>query len=61
MLIGSCAKIGPVPPVVIDTACNWVKPIYLTANDIKVMDWQTKRDILSHNQTWQKNCQTPSQ
>ncbi|HAV1907629.1 TPA: hypothetical protein JG956_002492 [Enterobacter hormaechei subsp. steigerwaltii] len=43
-------------PVVVDTACDWVKPIYLTDHDIDVMDRQTKKDILAHNKAWQKNC-----
>ena len=50
MLIGSCAKSLPAP-VVVDTACNWVRIIYLTDHDIDVLDMQTKRDILAHNKT----------
>ncbi|EGS1684623.1 hypothetical protein I8I24_001011 [Enterobacter cloacae] len=48
-------------PVVVDTACDWVKPIYLTDHDIDVMDRQTKKDILVHNKTWQANCQKSKQ
>ncbi len=44
MLIGSCAKSLPAP-VVVDTACSWVRIIYLTDHDIDVLDKQTKRDI----------------
>ncbi|WP_063666281.1 hypothetical protein [Enterobacter kobei] len=55
MLIASCVTRGSVP-VVVDTACDWVKPIYLTDHDIDVMDRQTKKDILAHNKAWQKNC-----
>ncbi|EFI4477992.1 hypothetical protein HH765_000477 [Escherichia coli] len=44
-------------PVVVDTACDWVKPIYLTDHDIDVMDRQTKKDILAHNKAWKANCQ----
>ncbi|MEH6027643.1 hypothetical protein PO653_18855 [Enterobacter hormaechei] len=40
-----------------DTACDWVKPIYGTAHDWGVLDKQTKRDILAHNKAWQANCQ----
>ncbi|MGO1308443.1 MAG: hypothetical protein ACTMIX_02415 [Kluyvera intermedia] len=58
-LIVSCAKTSPVP-VVVDTACDWVKPIYLTDNDITVMDKQTKRDVLAHNKAWQSNCRNTS-
>ncbi|WP_226842919.1 hypothetical protein [Enterobacter cloacae] len=56
MLIASCVTRGSVP-VVVDTACDWVKPIYLTDHDIDVMDRQTKKDILAHNKAWQANCQ----
>lgn len=56
MLIASCATTGP-GPVVVDTACDWVKPIYLTDNDIDVMDSQTKKDILAYNKSWQVNCE----
>ncbi|HEO9721758.1 TPA: hypothetical protein QIM54_000567 [Klebsiella aerogenes] len=55
MLIGSCAKSLPAP-VVVDTACNWVRIIYLTDHDIDVLDKQTKRDILAHNKSVQANC-----
>ncbi|EPL9641785.1 hypothetical protein MMF17_001725 [Enterobacter hormaechei] len=56
MLIASCVTRGSVQ-VVVDTACDWVKPIYLTDHDIDVLDRQTKRDILAHNKAWQANCQ----
>ncbi|HEM7536140.1 TPA: hypothetical protein ACJJ1B_004968 [Enterobacter roggenkampii] len=56
MLIASCVTHGSVP-VVVDTTCDWVKPIYLTDHDIDVMDRQTKKDILAHNKAWQANCQ----
>ncbi|WP_454551246.1 hypothetical protein [Klebsiella aerogenes] len=55
MLIGSCAKSLPAP-VVVDTACNWVRIIYLTDDDIDVLDKQTKRDILAHNKSVLANC-----
>lgn len=57
MLIGSCAKSLPAP-VVVDTACSWVRVIYLTDHDINVLDKQTKRDILAHNKAVQANCQS---
>lgn len=57
MLIASCATRGSAP-VVVDTACDWVKPIYLTDHDIDVLDRQTKKDILAYNRAWQANCQT---
>ncbi|MBX4507301.1 hypothetical protein CF032_11495 [Klebsiella oxytoca] len=55
MLIGSCASNSPAP-VVVDTACNWVRIIYLTDHDIDVLDRQTKRDILAHNKSVLANC-----
>ncbi|WP_073971325.1 hypothetical protein [Pluralibacter gergoviae] len=56
MLIVSCASTSPAP-VVVDTACSWVRIIYLTDHDIDVLDRQTKRDILAHNIAWQDNCE----
>ncbi|HHG8626233.1 TPA: hypothetical protein ACPYUI_002820 [Raoultella ornithinolytica] len=55
-LIGSCASTSPAP-VVVDTACSWVRIIYLTDHDIDVLDKQTKRDILAHNSLVTANCQ----
>ncbi|MFI3966956.1 hypothetical protein [Klebsiella grimontii] len=55
MLIGSCASTSPAP-VVVDTACSWVRIIYLTDHDIDVLDKQTKRDILTHNKAFRMNC-----
>ena len=42
--------------MVVDTACDWVKPIYLTDHDIDALDMQSKRDILAHNKSVQANC-----
>ncbi|HAS1959070.1 TPA: hypothetical protein I4D82_05110 [Enterobacter cloacae] len=55
MLIASCVNRGSVP-VVVDTACDWVKPIYLTEHDIDGLDYHTKKDILAYNKAWQANC-----
>ncbi|MDU5287370.1 MAG: hypothetical protein E6155_24835 [Klebsiella pneumoniae] len=55
MLIGSCAKSLPAP-VVVDTACSWIRILYLTDHDIDALDRQTKRDILAHNKAVQANC-----
>lgn len=57
MLIVSCAQTGPARVEVVDTACDWVNPIYATDHDWDVLDKQTKRDILVHNKAWQTNCQ----
>ncbi|MGI1278923.1 hypothetical protein ACIAE8_24525 [Klebsiella quasipneumoniae subsp. similipneumoniae] len=56
LLIGSCANNSPAKPEVIDTACSWVRIIYLTDRDIDVMDRQTKRDILANNKSVLANC-----
>jgi len=45
----------------VDTACDWVKPIYGTDHDWDVLDHQTKKDILAHNKAWQANCQKPTE
>ncbi|EWF75291.1 hypothetical protein AZ036_001416 [Klebsiella michiganensis] len=55
MLIVSCASTLPAP-VVVDTACSWVRIIYLTDYDIDALDKQTKRDILAHNKSVLANC-----
>ncbi|HBX5726917.1 TPA: hypothetical protein ACLKP5_002605 [Klebsiella pneumoniae] len=57
MLTASCVSTSPAP-VVVDTACSWVRIIYLTDHDIDVLDKQTKRDILAHNKSVQANCQS---
>ena len=57
MLIASCAQTGPARVEVVDTACDWVKPIYGTDHDWDVLDKQTKKNILAHNKAWQANCQ----
>ncbi|WP_090049895.1 hypothetical protein [Citrobacter amalonaticus] len=56
MLITSCVRDLPAKPEVTDTACDWVNIIYLTEHDIKVLDKQTKRDILAHNKAVLRNC-----
>ncbi|AUW01092.1 hypothetical protein C3400_21125 [Klebsiella oxytoca] len=42
--------------MVVDTACSWVRILYLTDHDIDVLDRQTKRDILAHNKSVLANC-----
>ncbi|HGV0045895.1 TPA: hypothetical protein ACNFPT_004193 [Enterobacter ludwigii] len=42
--------------MVVDTACDWIKPIYLTGHHIYVTDRQTKKDILTLNKELQANC-----
>lgn len=41
---------------VIDTGCEWVRPIYISDHDIDVMSALTKREILMLNEVWEKNC-----
>ena len=41
---------------VIDTGCEWVHPIYVSDHDIDVMSSSTQREILEHNETWERNC-----
>ncbi|AVF90438.1 MULTISPECIES: hypothetical protein [Enterobacteriaceae] len=55
MLTASCVSTSPAP-VVVDTACSWVRVIYLTDHDIDVLDMQTKRDMLAHNKAVRANC-----
>jgi len=45
---------------VIDTGCEWVRPIYVSDQDIDVMSGPTQRAILGHNETWELNCTNPS-
>ena len=40
--------------LVIDTACQWVAPIYIRKSDVLTI--QTARSILNHNETWEANC-----
>ena len=59
MLISGCVTGGQKTEpatVTIDTACDWVVPIYVTSNDVNVMNTKTKAAILSHNESWQKVC-----
>lgn len=54
--VTSCATTGPAKPVVVDTSCDWVGPIWLDKSEIDVMTDGTLRQILSHNETWKKKC-----
>ena len=55
-LIVSCVETAPAKVEVIDTGCDWVKPIYGTDHDWDVPDKQTKKAILTHNKSWRANC-----
>lgn len=53
-----CPATAPVDVVtktrVVDTGCDWVKPIYLDKTD--VLSDSTARAILAHDQAGAKNC-----
>jgi hypothetical protein len=61
LLTASCSVTGPARTEVIDTSCNWVKPIILTRADLLALDDATKQAILTHNKTWKANCGTVTQ
>lgn len=41
-------------PAVVDSACEWVVPIYISSRD--VLTPGTARQILNHNETLEQNC-----
>lgn len=57
VLFGCATSCPPAPaPVIqtriVDTACNWVKPISASAADTI----ETRREVLAHDLAVQKNC-----
>lgn len=40
--------------VIIDTACDWVRPIFISRADTLTIE--TARSILVHNETWEAQC-----
>lgn len=59
LLAGCQSYPTPTPEVVtktrvVDTACNWVKPIYPSKTD--VLSDSTAAAILAHDQAGAKNC-----
>lgn len=50
LLLTGCWTSGPVT----DGACGWVKPVYISRND--VLTDETARQILVHNETWEATC-----
>lgn len=54
LLDGCATKAGPVAPVVTDHGCGWVKPIYVSRNDI--LTDGTARQIKDHDETGAKVC-----
>ncbi|URA06929.1 putative Rz1 protein [Xanthomonas phage Pfeifenkraut] len=56
----SCTTIGrgidrTPDPVVVDTACKWVVPIYISKSQDNLSP-ETARQILAHNEAWKRNC-----
>jgi hypothetical protein len=62
LLLAGCASTCPPAPApevvtktrIVDTACDWVKPIYLDKTD--VLSDATAKAILAHDQAGEKNC-----
>lgn len=62
LLLGACAAQCPPPSApevvtktrVVDTSCDWVRPIYLDKMD--VLSDATAKAILAHNTAGMKNC-----
>lgn len=62
MLTGCCTASGvnkPAPGIVyqhkvVDTACDWTKPIYVSEGDL--LTNETAATILAYNRTGQKVC-----
>ena len=51
ILLAGCAT-GPAPTI--DTACDWVRPIWIHPAD--QLTPRTARQVLAHNETWQRIC-----
>jgi hypothetical protein len=51
-LIASCQG----TPVLIDTACSWVKPIRTNAEDRKSMARDLKEQLVAHNKLYDSHC-----
>ena len=50
-LLGGCT----VAPQLVDTACDWVRPIYVSSED--QLTEPTAAAILAHDRKWQENCE----
>ena len=53
LLLTGCATTGPEIKVV-DTACNWTRPIYISKKDI--LTDGTARQIVGHNEAGESRC-----
>jgi len=52
-LLTGCLATGPETRV-IDTACSWTRPIYISKAD--VLSDGTARQIVAHNETGKRRC-----
>lgn len=48
----SCPKSAPLPPRVIDTACDWVPALSASASDTE----ETRREVVAYETARQTNC-----
>lgn len=53
LLLTGCATVQPQTQLV-DTSCNWVKPIYVSKKD--VLTDGTASQILIHDKKWKTFC-----
>lgn len=51
--LNGCGNAGGVK--VIDAGCEWTHPIYISNHDIDLMSGSIQREILKHNETWERN------
>jgi len=51
--LSACAPVAPEIRVV-DTGCDWTKPILVEPGD-QMVD-RTARSVLAHNETWARRC-----
>jgi hypothetical protein len=54
--VSACKSVGP---ATIDTACSWVKPIYISKDDVLTDD--TARQILILDEQWERVCENAFQ
>ena len=54
LYLSGCGNGGGVR--MIDTGCEWMRPIYVSDHNIAVMSVPTQGTILARNETWEWNC-----
>ena len=52
LFLTACA--GKPDPLIVDTSCSWVKPIFINKAD-KLTD-KTAGEILAHDEKWKQFC-----